>query len=209
MIPNVPLHSMVESSWVVPRDDSLECSLFILEQQEKEYNDRLSSISNIAAPEPIGMRQSSISNTSTNTSAMGMGVGGTGARSSGVGSSSPNRSSRSGRSSRRQSSGTNRSTYGYTPPPTGTSASASASASASVSASASAATPTGASSRRASYRREMSSEEISTVASVDTVHFPIVEPLPSPSPSNRRRRERSTLSGSPSSYYSVEDTSME
>ncbi len=189
MIPNVPLHSLVEPSWVVPRDASLECSLFVLEQQEKGYNDRLSNIANIAAPEPIGMRQSSISNSSANSSIVGM--SGAVSRSSSAGGMSPTRSTtRTSRSSRRQSSGTNRSsTYGYTPQ-TGTGA-------------ANIGTGTGgASARRSIYRREASSEEVSTVASADTS---------TPSPirgSTRRRRGVSTPTGSPSNSFSAENADM-
>jgi hypothetical protein len=50
----------MEVSWTVPRDENLECSLFALEEQEKEYNAHLEQIANIAAPEPIGTRQSTI-----------------------------------------------------------------------------------------------------------------------------------------------------
>ena len=109
MIPNVPLHSMVESSWIVPRNESLESSLFILEQQEKEYNARLSSIANIAAPEPIGRRQ-----VNSNINCVGIiGAGRT---------TSPTRTSRSARSARnRNSTGAgSRSSYGYTPTSTTT-----------------------------------------------------------------------------------------
>jgi hypothetical protein len=60
MMPNIPLHSLMEPSWTVPRDENLECSLFALEEQEKEYHAHLDRIANIAAPEPIGTRQSTI-----------------------------------------------------------------------------------------------------------------------------------------------------
>jgi|EP01083_Nonionella_stella_P102423 hypothetical protein len=61
MMPNVPLHSMVEPNWIVPQDENLESSLFLLEQQEIMYKDHLAEIANIAAPEPIGsQRQSSL-----------------------------------------------------------------------------------------------------------------------------------------------------
>ena len=97
MMPNLPLHSMIESSWVVPRDENLESSLFILEEQEKEYNARLDSIAKIEAPEPIGKASSA-----------GILSGGR------ILPSPPNTRPRSVRSRHRQSN-SGRSSYGYTP----------------------------------------------------------------------------------------------
>jgi len=94
---NLPLHSMIESSWVVPRDENLESSLFILEEQEKEYNARLDSIAKIEAPEPIGKASSA-----------GILNGGR------IMPSPPNTRPRSVRSRHRHSN-SGRSSYGYTP----------------------------------------------------------------------------------------------
>jgi len=96
MMPNIPLHSMIESSWVVPRDENLESSLFILEEQEKEYNAQLESIAKIEAPEPLGKGSSTM--TLANSRIM---------------PSPPNRP-RSVRSRRRHSN-SGRNSYGYTP----------------------------------------------------------------------------------------------
>mmetsp|Transcript_316 Transcript_316/g.528 ORF Transcript_316/g.528 Transcript_316/m.528 type:complete len:196 (-) Transcript_316:72-659(-) len=68
MMPNIPLHSLMEPSWTVPRDENLECSLFALEQQEQEYKAHLDRIANIAAPEPIGTRPSAIHPSSLSSS---------------------------------------------------------------------------------------------------------------------------------------------
>lgn len=57
----MPLHSLMEPSWTVPRDENMECSLFVLEEQEKEYNARLEKIANVAAPEPIGTKPGAVS----------------------------------------------------------------------------------------------------------------------------------------------------
>lgn len=97
IMPNLPLHSMIESSWVVPRDENLESSLFILEEQEKEYNARLDSIAKVEAPEPIGKASSA-----------GILNGGR------IMPSPPNTRPRSVRSRHRQSN-SGRSSYGYTP----------------------------------------------------------------------------------------------
>lgn len=133
MMPNIPLHSMTESSWMVPKDDSHENSLFILEQQEAEYNAHLDSISNIAAPEPIGIRngQKSMSNAmasmnmnnvnmnhmnNMNMNNSGMNINMMGMM-NGRTSTSPSRVSRSGRASsrRNQPSGTSTGTGNGTP----------------------------------------------------------------------------------------------
>lgn len=53
MLPNIALHKSTEPHWL-PRDESKESSLHLLEQQEKEYNARLRSIANLAAPKPLG-----------------------------------------------------------------------------------------------------------------------------------------------------------
>ena len=87
---------MIESSWVVPRDENLESSLFILEEQEKLYNARLESIAKIEAPEPIGKGSSNMTLTGSR-----------------IMPSPPNRP-RSVRSRNRHSS-SGRSSYGYTP----------------------------------------------------------------------------------------------
>lgn len=161
MTSNIPLHSMVESSWMVPRDESLECSLFILEQHEKEYNDKLSSISNIAAPDFIGMRQSSSTNAGSAAGSISVGTSSVSARTS----TPNNRSTRSSRSSRRQSSGP-RTGYGYAPVATPTASGSNASGSGGG---------TAGSSRRLLYtgasRRETSSGDISTIASIDTAQL--------------------------------------
>lgn len=68
MMPNIPLHSLMEPSWTVPRDENLECSLFALEQQEQEYKAHLDRTANIAAPEPIGTRPSTIHSSSLSSS---------------------------------------------------------------------------------------------------------------------------------------------
>ncbi len=72
MMPNIPLHSMIESNWIVPRDENQESSLFLLEQQEKEYNASLADVANVAAPEPIGTQRHSSSLASSH---LGVGVG--------------------------------------------------------------------------------------------------------------------------------------
>ena len=133
---------------------------------------------------------------------------------SNVARSSPSEISRSGRPSRRQAVGASRSSYGYISPPLGRELA-----------------------RRRhkgpqdeqSYRRETSSEEISTVASVDTVYYPVrtltglqtdsmhtpsESPLPSPTQyhseeSSRRRRRGLPALDSPSSTYSAEGENME
>ncbi len=146
---------------MVPRDESLECTLFILEQHEKEYNDKLSSISNIAAPDFIGMRQSSSTNAGSAAGSMSVGTSSVSARTS----TPNNRSTRSSRSSRRQSSGP-RTGYGYAPVATPTASGSNASGSGGG---------TAGSSRRLLYtgasRRETSSGDISTIASIDTAQL--------------------------------------
>jgi len=78
MMPNIPLHSMIESNWIVPRDENQESSLFLLEQQEKEYNASLADVANVAAPEPIGTQRHSSSLAASHLGvgmASGMGMG--------------------------------------------------------------------------------------------------------------------------------------
>jgi len=60
MFPHIPLHKITEPHWI-PRDELKESSLHLLEQQEKEYNERLQSIANLSAPEPIGTMSTPIS----------------------------------------------------------------------------------------------------------------------------------------------------
>lgn len=58
------------SPWLVPIDESRESSLYLLEQEEKEYNSKLLSIATKPAPNPIGLTHGS--------------GGGAGGRSSGI-----------------------------------------------------------------------------------------------------------------------------
>lgn len=95
------LHSLVDSNWIVPWDENLESSLFLLEKEEKEYETHLSEVANITASEPIGTRTSTIPSS-------------IGADSTDIGSlvrrmvSSPTRPSRTPRSSRSNRAGTPR-----------------------------------------------------------------------------------------------------
>mmetsp|Transcript_3865 Transcript_3865/g.4425 ORF Transcript_3865/g.4425 Transcript_3865/m.4425 type:complete len:192 (+) Transcript_3865:100-675(+) len=64
---SIPLHPLAElnSPWLIEQNDNHESSLYLLEEEEKQYNSRLEQIANIPAPNPIGMPSSTASSTST------------------------------------------------------------------------------------------------------------------------------------------------
>ena len=66
---NISLHPMAERNapWLIPQDESRESSLYLLEQEEKEYNARLQSIATLSAPNPIGSSSTSSNHMNTNS----------------------------------------------------------------------------------------------------------------------------------------------
>ena len=86
---NISIHPIVEPNapWLIPQDESRESSLYLLEQEEKEYNAKLRLIASQPASVPIGFRASTSHNGSNGGSSRSLNGSNHGGVGSGLNSS--------------------------------------------------------------------------------------------------------------------------
>ena len=86
---NISIHPIVEPNapWLIPQDESRESSLYLLEQEEKEYNSKLRLIASQPASVPIGFRASTSHNGSNGGSSRSLNGSNHGGVGSGLNSS--------------------------------------------------------------------------------------------------------------------------